>query len=236
MRSQTALATSLAALLAAVRSARRRRFSINTTRSVVGKAHKLADRQLAGFLIGLQEMDQQRIVERAVGVGDESPGHAIDARQPDQRFVQQHRQVAKVTTRQALGNLATLRLDQVKVVEQPFGCGTDIVTRAPGLLGDVGVRLSQGRGVVAQARKERRRTGGRETRRMRQAETAPVLGKSLRAEDLGTKRRAQQRRGQDRAACRRRAMPPARAEAAPVSSSVNQRMSEPTQRDDRARA
>ena len=47
-------------------------------------------------------MGQQLFVEGAVGVGDEGPGDAIDARQAGQRLVLQHRQVAEIAARQAL--------------------------------------------------------------------------------------------------------------------------------------
>jgi hypothetical protein len=59
---------------------------------VVGKGPELAERELARFFIGLEEMHQQLLVEGAVGVGDERPGDAVDARQADQRLFLQDRQ------------------------------------------------------------------------------------------------------------------------------------------------
>ena len=72
------LATSRDALFAATRSASRRRFSIRTTRSVVGSAHSSPSVSSRDLLVRLQEMDEQVLVEGAVGVGDERPGDAVD--------------------------------------------------------------------------------------------------------------------------------------------------------------
>ncbi len=145
---------------------------------------QLAQRELADLFVGAQEMDQQVVVEGAVGVGDEGPGDAVDARQADQRLVLEDGKVAEKAARQAVLDLARLRLDQVEVVEQPLGRGADLVA-ARRVAGDVVLRLAQDADVLAQARKERARALARERRGMRLGEAAPMLGEALGAEDLG---------------------------------------------------
>ena len=150
---------------------------------------ELAERELARLLVGLEEVHQQLLVEGAVGVGDERPGDAVDARQADQRLVLQHRQVAEVAPRQAVVDLAQLRFDQVEVVEQPLGRRADVVAGGR-LPADVAVRLAQDPDVVAQAREEGGRALGREARGVGVAEAAAVLREALGTEDLRAVRAA----------------------------------------------
>ena len=144
---------------------------------------QLAEREFAGRFVGLEEVDQQFFVEGAVGVRDEGPGDAVDARQADQRLVLQHRQIAEIAARQAVGDLAQLRFDQMEVVEQPFGRRAHVVAGL-GLPADVVVRLAQDADVVAQARKEGGRSRGRKARGMGDAEADAMLGKAFGAEDF----------------------------------------------------
>ena len=134
------------------RSASRRRFSTRTTRSVVGSAHS-SPSVSSRTPRRPQVVDQQVVVEGAVGVGDEGPGDAVDARQADQRLVLQDGQLAEVAARQAVLDLARLRFDQVEVVEQPFGRRADVVAGGR-MRGRVALRLAQDADVVAQAREE----------------------------------------------------------------------------------
>ena len=149
---------------------------------------EFAQRQLAGLLVGGEKVREQVFVERAVGVRDEGPGHPIDTRQAGQRFVDQHRQVAEVTPRQAVVNLLELALDQVKVVEQPLGGRAHLVAGA-GLRADVGLRLAQGADVVAEPREKRGAAAGGDVGAVRRAEAAAVLGETFRTEDFGAVRR-----------------------------------------------
>ena len=152
-----------------------------------GQRPHLAELELAGLLVGAQELRQQLFVECAIGVGHEGPGHAIDPRQAGQRLVLQHRQGAKVASRQALVDLLELRFDQVEVVEQPFGRRADVVAGGR-LHRDVAVRLAQGADVALQAGKEGRRTPGRPGGAMGFTEAAAMLRKALQPEDLGANR------------------------------------------------
>ena len=148
---------------------------------------QLAEGELADLLVGTQEVNEQIVVEGAVGVGDEGPGDAVDARQADQRLVLQHRKIAEVAAWQAVADLARLRFDQVEVVEQPLGGRADLVARRR-VAGDVVLRLAQDADVLAQAREEGARALGCERRRVRLCEAAAVLRKALGAEDLGAVR------------------------------------------------
>ncbi len=145
---------------------------------------QLAERELANLLVGAQEVDQQVVVEGAVGVGDEGPGDAVDPRQADQRLVLEDREVAEIATRQAVLDLARLRFDQVEVVEQPLGRRADLVARGR-VAGDVVLRLAQDADVFAQAREEGARALAGERRGVRLGKASAVLREALGAEDLG---------------------------------------------------
>ena len=148
----------------------------------------LAQVQLAGLLVGAEKGHQQLFTERTIGVGDKGPGHAVDPRQAGQRRVQQHRQGAKVAARQAVPHLFELGLDQVEVVQQPFGRRADVIAGG-GLGTDVAVRLAQCANVALQAWEKRRGARRVTVGAVCLAQAAAVLGKTLRAEDLGPYRR-----------------------------------------------
>ncbi len=61
-----------------IRSARRRRFSIRTRRSIVGTAQSSPIRQRRGRLERVQEPGDPRLVELAVGVGHQGQGQGVD--------------------------------------------------------------------------------------------------------------------------------------------------------------
>ena len=153
-----------------------------------GQCPDLAQAQFAGFLIGAEVGHQQLFTERTIGVGDKGPGHAVDPWQAGQRGIQQHRQGAKVAARQAVAHLFELGLDQVEVVEQPFGCRADVVAGG-GLGADVAVGLAQRADVALQARKKRRGARSVAISAVGLAQAAAVLGEALRAKDLGPYRR-----------------------------------------------
>ncbi|HXS30590.1 MAG TPA: hypothetical protein VN755_07130, partial [Steroidobacteraceae bacterium] len=67
-----------------------------------------------------------------------------------------------------------LGLDQVEIVEQPFGRGTDVVAGG-GLHTDVLVRLSQRADVAAQARKKTAAAQACPCSAVRFTEAAPML-------------------------------------------------------------
>ena len=144
----------------------------------------LAQPELARLLIGEQELDQQLLVEGAVGMGDESPGHAVDARQAGQRRIEQLGQGLEIAARQALVDFLQLRLDHMGVVEQPFGRRADVIALA-GLRAQIGTGRAQHLDVVLQARKEAVATRPAPGHAMGLAQALAMLGKALQAEDLG---------------------------------------------------
>ncbi len=153
-----------------------------------GQCPHLAQAQLARLLVAVEEVREQLVVECAVGVRDERPGHAVDARQSREGLVLQQRQRAEVAARQRIADLLELRLDEVEVVEQPLGRGTHVVAGGS-LLADRVVRLAQHADVGAQAREESGRGQRGAFGAVRLPEAAAVLRKALRAEDLGADRR-----------------------------------------------
>ncbi len=86
-----------------------------------GDRPEFADRQRLHLLIGAHEAAQHLGIEVAVGVGDEGPGHAEHPRVSDERPVHQLRQLPIVAGRQRGADFANLALDEVVVVDQPFG-------------------------------------------------------------------------------------------------------------------
>ena len=139
--------------------------------------------QIACLLIGTQVCNEQRFVERAVGVCDECPRDAVDTRQAGQMCVDQNGQVAEVAARQAVVNLFDLRNDDVEIVEQPFAGGADVI---PGtfLYADVSIGLAQHGDVVAQARKKLGRPRCVQRCGVCFAETAAVFLEAAGAENL----------------------------------------------------
>ena len=124
----------------------RLRFSTSTIRSVIG-AH---------------EARQRLRVEAAVGVGDESPGHAEHAGIADQRTAAELGKLAVVAGRQVGADLTDLLFDEVIVVEQPFRGRRDRPAFI-GRLGQAAIGLEQDAFVVGQAVDERQ-AGGRRRR------------------------------------------------------------------------
>ena len=122
-----------------------------------GQRPQLALGELVLELVGAQEVDEQGGREGAVGMRHVSPGDGVDPWQPHQRAAGQHRQAAEIAPRQAVVHLARLRDHEVDVVQQPFTRRADV---APALLllRDEAVGLVQHHDVLAQPRKERRRT------------------------------------------------------------------------------
>ena len=76
-------------------------------------------------LIGLNEAGEFFNVEGAVGVGDERPGNAEHTRITGKRTFAQFRQGAVIAGRQIVLDLANLLVDDIKIVEHPFGRGLD---------------------------------------------------------------------------------------------------------------
>ncbi len=93
-----------------------------------GDGPEFADRQRLDTLVGGNEPAQDFGVEMAVGVGDECPGHFEDARISGKRSSGQFRQLPVVAGSEIVADFADMFLDEMVVVEKPFG-GRD--NRAP---------------------------------------------------------------------------------------------------------
>ena len=151
-----------------------------------GQRPQLAERELVDFLVGVEKRHEQLGVQHAVGVRHVGPGDAVDARQPGQRLRDQLGQSLVVAARHAGANLLELRLDQVEVVEQPFGRRRHVAPAARGQ-GDVVECVAQRVEVGVDTRKEGRLRGVAlvAMHRLRPRQAAAMLLEAVPAEQLG---------------------------------------------------
>ncbi len=113
-----------------------------------------ADRELGSFLVGDREFDERVEVDASGGVRDELARQHVDARVALIRPLGNLRQLAVVTLRQVLPDLANLILDDVVIVAQPvFGRYRLRVEPARG--GEEAVDVLEPRGAAVQLRQER---------------------------------------------------------------------------------
>ena len=119
---------------------------------------KFADGERLDALIGLDETGELLYVEGAVGMRHHRPGDAEDARKAFERTFGQLGQAAIIAGRQVVLDLADLFVDDVIIVEQPFGGGRDGLSGAR-RLHDAAIGLAQNLGVVAQTCRERAALG-----------------------------------------------------------------------------
>ena len=116
---------------------------------------ELAEGQFTDLLIGMEKRREKQGIENTVGVCDIGPGNAVDPRKTFQRLADELGKVGVVAVRDPLLDLLQLRFDQVKVIEQPFCCRSDVVPAARHT-GDVVVRFAQCRNVLVDAREKGR--------------------------------------------------------------------------------
>jgi hypothetical protein len=149
---------------------------------------ELADGQRLHSLVGAHEPPQHLRVVSAVGMRDESPGEAEDARISFQRSVRELRKLAVEAGWKIALDLADLLIDDVKIVDQPLGRRRDR-TILLGRLRQRAIGIEQNLAIVPQSGGERvpglwpwcDPLCGREGLRM--------LFETLDAEELGTDRR-----------------------------------------------
>ena len=117
-------------------------------------------------------------------MGDEGPGQAEDPRIAGQRPLRQLRQLAIETRGKIASDLADLVLDDVEIVDQPFGRRRDRIIVA-GRGDDGAIGRQQDPAVVAQPR--RQRPAGNRPRRdpLSGGEAFGMLLETLDAEELG---------------------------------------------------
>ena len=109
---------------------RRERFSHQREAQRDRDRPEFADLERGDVLIGAHETFEAVIVERAVGVGDQRPGNAVNARIAGKRPVDQLGQLAVVTRGQVLDDFACLLFDDVEIVEEPLAGRGDGFSRA----------------------------------------------------------------------------------------------------------
>ena len=135
-------------------SARRRRFSTSRIRRLMAIAHSSPIVSGSHLLVGADHPPQALRLEPAVRVRDVRPGEAEDPRIAREVAVGQLRKLAVVVGRQVVADLAELLVDDVEVVDEPFGRRRD---RAFVLDGprEGPVRLEQDPAVLGDARTDR---------------------------------------------------------------------------------
>ena len=114
-----------------------------------GDRPEFADGQRLHLLVGAHEAAQQLGIEVAIGVCDEGPGHAEHPRISHERTVDQFRQLPIVAGRQCRADLTNLALDEVVVIDQPFGRrrdGAALVDR----FGDHAIGVEQDSAIVGE--------------------------------------------------------------------------------------
>jgi hypothetical protein len=155
-----------------------------------GQRPQLAEREFVDLLVGVEKGREQRLVEHAVRVRHVGPGNAVHARQARQRRRGELGQARVVAARHAVVDLLELRLDQVEVVEQPFGSRRH-VPPAERDERDVVEGFAQRGEVLVHAREEGRAFVPVAVvffHHLRPREAAPVLFEALHAEELGADR------------------------------------------------
>ncbi len=144
---------------------------------------ELANGQRLDILVGTNKALQHLEVEAAVGVGDEGPGHTEHAGIACERPVGELRQLPVIAGGEIGADLADLLFDDMKIVDQPFGCGCDRVTGVDGF-GDGPVCAEQHGFVVGKAAGQRVPSIRLCCHRLRNSEAPGVLFEALYAEQL----------------------------------------------------
>ena len=148
-----------------------------------GNGPQFADGQRLHALVGRDEPAQQVRVEAAVRMRDECPRQPEHAWIPGQWPVRELGQLPVVAGRQVVIDLADLRLDDMVVVDQPFGGRRDCATLAD-RPGDGAMGVEQSAAVVLQARSQRPDGAGPGRDALRGREAFSMLLESLGAEDF----------------------------------------------------
>jgi hypothetical protein len=155
---------------------------------------ELADLERLHRLIGLHEARQQLRIETAVRMRDEGPGETEDAGVAGERAVGELRQLSVIAGRQVGADLADLLLDDVEVVDQPFGRRRDLGALVDRFR-DRAVGLEQRAAVVGEAPRQRLAVGRRRRHGLRVREAVGVQQQPFGAEQLGADELAAGQRG-----------------------------------------
>ena len=148
---------------------------------------QLADRQRLHALVGAHHAPQALRFEAAVRVRDVGPGKTQDPRVAREMALGQLGELAVVVRGQVVADLAELLVDDVEVVDEPFGGRRDrpfVLDRA----GQDAVRLQQDAAVLGDAGPDGVSPTGRVGDRLGGGEGLRVLLQPLHAEELGEDR------------------------------------------------
>ena len=148
---------------------------------------ELADRERLHALVGAHEAAERLRVEAAVGVRDERPGQAEDARIALEGPFRELGQLAIEAAREIVADLADLLLDDVEVVDQPLGGRRDGAFLAD-RRADGAIRGEQHPAVVAQPLRQRPTGAGPRRHALGSREALGMLLEALDAEELGADR------------------------------------------------
>ena len=149
-----------------------------------GDRPELADQERLNPLIGGDETAEHLLVETAVRMGDEGPGQAEDARISGQRPLRELGQLAIEARGKIAPDLADLVLDDVEIVDQPFGRRRDRIVVA-GRRDDGAIGGQQNPAVVAQPRGQGPAGNGPRRDALGGGEAFGMLLETLDAEELG---------------------------------------------------
>ena len=158
-----------------------------------GDCPELPDGQRLHRLVGADHSSQAFWVEPAVRVRDVRPREAEDARIPLQRTVGQLRELAVVVGRQVVPDLADLLVDDVEVVDQPFGGRRDRAFSLDGARQGP-VRREQDPAVLRDPRSDRAPLTGRIGNGLGSGQALGVLLEPFHAEELRENRLVAPRR------------------------------------------
>ena len=152
-----------------------------------GDGPQLADGERLHALVGRDESTERLGVEPAIGVRDERPRQSVDAGIARQGAVGQLGQLAIEPGREIVADLPQLLVDDVEVVDEPFGRRNDRPLLADGV-GDHAIRLAQDAAVVLDARQQAAVLGSPRDDGLRGRQALGVLLEALDAEELGADR------------------------------------------------
>jgi hypothetical protein len=145
---------------------------------------QLADHQGLHALVGEDESTEHLGVETAVGMRHEGPGDSVDSRVPGQWPIGELGQLPVESRRKIVANLPQLLVDDVEVVDKPFGRRNDCPLLTDGV-GDHAIRLAEDAPVVLDARQQPPSPARPLDDGLRGRQTLAVLLEALDAEELG---------------------------------------------------
>ena len=152
-----------------------------------GHGPEFADGERLHALIRGDESAQHLGIEAAVGMRDEGPGDSVNTRIALQVAGGEFRQLAVKAGRQVFADFPELLIDDIEIVDQPFGGGGDGVVLLDGSR-EFLVALKEHAAVFHDARRERFATSDSRFNGLRGGKSFGVLLEPLDAEQFGANR------------------------------------------------